>query len=153
MHKPLGLYEFGAFSLNPSENRLCCEGRPIHLPPKAFALLVLLAQNGGHLMEKADLITAIWPDTHVEEANLAQTVSVVRKALGDAPGGCLYVETVPKRGYRMAVEVKWIAWDPATLPVVPKTGPALPVKSILSVGALVGGALACFLLYRTLTGH
>jgi DNA-binding winged helix-turn-helix (wHTH) protein len=104
-------------------------------------------------MEKADLIKAVWPDTHVEEANLAQTVSVVRKALGNAPGGCLYVETVPKRGYRMAVEVRRIACDAETMPVAPKTGRALRMKSVLSIGALVGAALVCLILYRTLTGQ
>lgn len=153
MHKPLEIYEFGFFVLNPSENRLCYEGRPIHVPPKAFDLLVVLARNGGHLMEKADLIKAVWPDTHVEEANLAQTVSVVRRALGHAPGGNLYVETIPKRGYRMVVEVKRIARDSEAVPGAPKTAHALRMKSVLSLGALVGAALAFVILYRTLTGQ
>lgn len=151
MNKPLEIYEFGSFVLNPAENRLCCEGRPIHIPPKAFDLLVVLARNGGRLMDKADLIKAVWLDTHVEEANLAQTVSVVRKALGNAPGGALYVETVPKRGYRLAVEVRRITCDVHGVPHTPKTGRALRMKSVLSLGALVGAALAfIIILYRTL---
>ncbi len=153
MNKPLQIYEFGAFVLNPAENRLWYEGRPVHIPPKAFDLLVVLAHNGGHLMEKADLMKAVWPDTHVEEANLAQTVSVVRKALGHAPGGYLYVETVPKRGYRMAVEVRRVASGAGAIPITAKTGRALRMRSVLSLGALVGAALAFIILYRTLTGQ
>jgi DNA-binding winged helix-turn-helix (wHTH) protein len=146
-------YQFGQFVLIPSENRLWHEGKAVHLPPKAFAVLVTLVSAGGHLVEKQDLMRAVWHDTHVEEANLAQTISVVRKALGAAPGGCLYVETVPKRGYRMAVGVKMFSDE-----VPPPPAAFLPawsgrVKSVVGVGALVGAALACLFLYRSVVGH
>jgi DNA-binding winged helix-turn-helix (wHTH) protein len=153
MPKPNEIYEFGSFVLNISEHRLLCQGQAIHLPPKAFELLAALTRNSGHLMEKADLMGTVWPDTHVEEANLAQTVSVLRKALGVVAGGCLYIETVPKRGYRMVVAAKQITGEERTEPVSRKPASSLRVRSFLSLGALVGAALACILLYRSLTGH
>jgi DNA-binding winged helix-turn-helix (wHTH) protein len=153
MDTPSASYEFGPFVLMPAEHRLLHESTPVHLPPKAFDLLVALAVAGGHLVEKAQLMKAVWQQTHVEEANLAQTVSVLRKALAVAPNGSLLVETVPKRGYRIAVEVSRIE-----APVPSATTPlgwwhSLRLKPVLSVGAIVGATLACVFLYRTLAGH
>lgn len=84
---------------------------------------------------------------------MAQTVPVVRKAPGRAPGGYVYVETVPKRGLRMAVAVRRIACDADAMPVAPRTGRALRMTSVLSLGALVGAALAFIPLYRTRAGQ
>lgn len=153
MPKPNEIYVFSLFVLNVCEHRLSYQGRAIHLPPKAFELLVALTRNSGHLMEKGDLMRTVWPSTHVEEANLAQTVSVLRKALGVAPGGCLYIETVPKRGYRMAVPAKLVACPDATGELGRKAGLSRRVKSFLALGALLGAAWVCILLYRSFAGH
>jgi len=98
-------YEFGAFRLNPTERLLLREGRPVPLAPKAFDLLVLLAQNPGRLLEKQALMEALWPDTFVEEANLAYNVSTLRKALDDDRSGPQFIETVPTRGYRFIAPI------------------------------------------------
>ena len=58
-------------------------GQPVHLTPKAFDLLLALVERHGRLVTKNELMTAVWPDTHVEETNLAFTVSALRKALGN----------------------------------------------------------------------
>jgi len=94
------LYEFGPFRLDPSERSLLRDGKAVPLTPKAFELLVLLVENRGHLLKKDELIERVWPNTFVEEANLTQNVSALRKALDDKNGGAQYIETVPKGGYR-----------------------------------------------------
>lgn len=99
-------YEFGPFRLDVALNRLERADAAIALPPKAFDLLVLLARNTDRVMAKTELIETLWPNTFVEEANLTQHVYTLRKALGDQPDGEPYIETVPRRGYRLAAEVR-----------------------------------------------
>ena len=101
-------YEFGPFRLSPAEGQLLREGNPVTLTPKAFEALVLLVEQQGHLIEKEELMKSLWPDTFVEEANLAHHVWRLRKALEDSKDVAQYIETVPKRGYRFIAPVKTI---------------------------------------------
>src|SRR5215831_5142098 len=101
-------YEFGPFRLSPAEGHLLREGNPVTLTPKAFEALVLLVERQGHLIEKEELMKSLWPDTFVEEANLAHHVWRLRKALEDSKEVAQYIETVPKRGYRFIAPVKII---------------------------------------------
>src|SRR5262245_31331734 len=103
--RPAGIYRFGPFRLDAGERILERDGRPIALKPKTFDTLVLLVENPGHLLTKEELLAALWPDTFVEESNLAQHVFLLRKALGDDSNGDRYIETVPKIGYRFRHEV------------------------------------------------
>ena len=98
-------YEFGPFRLDPAERLLLRDGQAVALTPKAFDLLVYLVEHHGHLVEKQSLMTALWPDTVVEEANLAYNVSALRKALGDGREDGRFIETVPTRGYRFVARV------------------------------------------------
>lgn len=98
------IYRFGPFVLDPEERLLLRGGNPVSLTPKAFETLLALVENGGHVVKKDDLMRRIWPDSFVEEANLAQNISVVRRAL-DVDGEEQYIETVPKLGYRLVVNV------------------------------------------------
>lgn len=98
-------YEFGPFSLIPSERRLLRDKTAVSLKPKVFDLLVVLVENSGRLIEKEELMKRIWPDSFVEEANLSVTVSALRRALGEGPEDNRYVETVPRHGYRFVAEV------------------------------------------------
>src|SRR6202040_3604324 len=100
------LYEFGTFQLDPPERLLLCDGQPIPMPPKAFDLLVVLVERSGHLVEKDELLKAVWPGSFVEEGNLSVTVSALRKALNDDRGLHKYIETVSKRGYRFVADVR-----------------------------------------------
>jgi TolB-like protein/DNA-binding winged helix-turn-helix (wHTH) protein len=100
------VFEFGLFRLNPAERLLLRAQVPVRLPPKAFDALVLLVENPGHLLEKEELLSKVWPGTFVEESNLAQHISILRKALQDGEDGFRYIETVPKRGYRFIAEVR-----------------------------------------------
>jgi DNA-binding winged helix-turn-helix (wHTH) protein/Tol biopolymer transport system component len=94
------LYEFGPFRLDPREHLLTRNGQPLALTPKAFETLVVLLQNRGHLMLKDELMKAVWPDSFVEEVNLSQNISLLRKVLGDSAQGSQYIVTVPGKGYR-----------------------------------------------------
>jgi serine/threonine-protein kinase len=99
------LYEFGPFTVQPDERLLLREGRLVSLPPKAFDLLVHLIEKPGQLVGKQQLMTALWPDTFVEETNLAYTMSALRRALGDGQNDNQYIQTVPTRGYRFVAPV------------------------------------------------
>ena len=115
MSKPAKhLYQFGPFSVDVAERVLWREGRPVALPPKAFELLLVLVENGGHLLEKEELMRRLWPDTFVEEANLSNNISLLRKALTQDDGH-RYIETVPRRGYRFVAAVEELAGEPAEL--------------------------------------
>jgi len=100
------VFAFGLFRLIPAERLLLREEVPVRLPPKAFDALVLLVENAGHLLEKAELLKKVWPGTFVEESNLAQLVSILRRALQDGEDGFQYIETVPRSGYRFIAEVR-----------------------------------------------
>src|SRR5262245_36523909 len=99
------IYELAPFRLDVAEQLLLRDGAAVPLPPKAFDLLLALIEHHGHLIEKDELLKAVWPDTFVEEVNLSYNVSLIRKALGDGENGQRYIETVPKRGYRFVAQV------------------------------------------------
>jgi DNA-binding winged helix-turn-helix (wHTH) protein len=98
-------YQFGPFRLDPSERLLLRDGHVVSLTPKAFDLLVYLVEHQGRLVEKSTLMAALWPDTIVEEANLAFQVSALRKVLEDGGNGDSLIQTVPTKGYRFAASV------------------------------------------------
>src|SRR6266540_5368551 len=99
------LYEFGPFSIDPAERALLRDGQPVPLTPKTFDLLLVLIENSGHLLEKDELMQRLWPNAVVEEANLPNNISLLRKALGDDASEHQYIETVPRRGYRFVGRV------------------------------------------------
>jgi len=98
-------YEFGPYRLEPATRRLLREGEPLPLTPKAFDTLLFLVQNRERVVEKEEVLRRLWPDTVVEESNLAQNVFTLRKTLGDSPDGARFIATVPRRGYRFVAPV------------------------------------------------
>jgi TolB-like protein/DNA-binding winged helix-turn-helix (wHTH) protein/Tfp pilus assembly protein PilF len=102
-------YSFGPFVLDPAEKVLLRDAHPVPLPPKALETLLALVEKRGHVIDKAELLQRVWPDTFVEEATLAQNIFTLRKVLGNPPDGQEYIETVPKRGYRFVAAVKAVA--------------------------------------------
>jgi DNA-binding winged helix-turn-helix (wHTH) protein/TolB-like protein len=115
------LYEFHSFRLNPADHSLQRDGRPVPLTPKSFEILVTLIERNGLLVTKDELMKRIWPDSFVEEANLTVNVSALRKALGDTPEHQLYIETVPKLGYRFIAPVTTVKSGVAIAPEPPST--------------------------------
>jgi DNA-binding winged helix-turn-helix (wHTH) protein/tetratricopeptide (TPR) repeat protein len=97
------IYRFDEFELDPSRRKLARNGAPAPLSPKAFDLLTFLVLNPGRVLTKEELLKAVWPDSFVEEGNLAQHISWLRKALGDR-SAC--IATIPGRGYQFTAQVQ-----------------------------------------------
>src|SRR6185369_7343272 len=105
------LYEFGEFRLDTTERLLLRNGQAVSLPPKVFDTLVVLIRHSGHLLDKQQLMTEVWPDTFVEDVNLSVNISALRKLLGESENGGHYIDTVPKRGYRFVAKVRELESD------------------------------------------
>lgn len=103
------LYEFGPFRLDPGKRLLLRNNQPVPLQLKAFETLLVLVRNREQVVLKDDLMKAIWPDTFVEESNLAQNIFVLRKTLGATAGDHRYIVTIPGRGYRFSEKVRVIS--------------------------------------------
>jgi DNA-binding winged helix-turn-helix (wHTH) protein len=99
-------FEFGEFLLDAKEKRLLRNDKLVAITPKAFELLLVLVSNHGSLVEKNELISSVWAESFVEEANLPFTIGLLRKALGDNAQQPTFIETVPKRGYRFIADVR-----------------------------------------------
>ncbi len=105
-------YRFGPFRLEPAGRRLTRDGESLCLTPKGFDLLVALVEARGEVVERDVLMDRVWPDTAVVDANLTQTVSVLRKVLGDTASEHDYVATVPGRGYQFTAPVETVTAEP-----------------------------------------
>jgi len=105
------LYEFDKFRLDPSRGVLLQEGVPVSVTTKTLAILLFLIQRRHETVSKDALLKAVWPDTFVEEANLTQHISMLRKALGEAPQDRRYIATVPGTGYRFVAQVREVPED------------------------------------------
>ena len=98
------IYQFGKFVLDVQEQTLSSNGSVVHLPMKEFETLQMLVENNGKVVSKDEMMSAIWKDTFVEESNLAQYVSRLRKILN--VDGNQYIKTISKRGYRFSADVR-----------------------------------------------
>src|SRR5579864_6096274 len=99
------LYRFGEFVLDPGRRTLSRADSPVSLTPKAFDVLFFLARNPNRLVTKEELLQAVWSDTFVEEGNLTQYISHLRKALGDNSEDARLIVTIARKGYQFAVDV------------------------------------------------
>jgi Tol biopolymer transport system component/DNA-binding winged helix-turn-helix (wHTH) protein len=99
-------YEFGPFRVDTVKYVLTRDGEVAPLNLKAFEILLALIENRGQVLEKNELLQRVWPDTVVEENNLARNISALRKALDEQPNEHHYILTVPGRGYRFVASVR-----------------------------------------------
>jgi TolB-like protein/DNA-binding winged helix-turn-helix (wHTH) protein len=99
------LYRFGQFVLDPGTRTLSRAGSAVSLTPKAFDVMLFLAQNPNRLVTKEELLQAVWGDTFVEEGNLTQYISHLRKALGDSSEDARLIVTIARKGYQFAANV------------------------------------------------
>ena len=100
------LYEFGAFQLDPAKRVLRrLDGTPVPLTPRVFETLLYIVEHHDAVLDKERIMEAVWPDSIVEENNLAQAISKLRQVFGETPGSHSYIATVPGRGYRFVAEV------------------------------------------------
>jgi DNA-binding winged helix-turn-helix (wHTH) protein len=124
-------YEFGPYRLNVNQYKLWRGGKEIGLRPKLFDLLVVFVRHQGRILEKEELIRSVWPNVDVEDSNLTVTITKLRDTLNDG----IYIETVPKRGYRFLPEVRQITHKSAPTPKdsIEPPGGALPLYSKLYI--------------------
>ena len=99
-------FKLGAWAVDAELNTICRDGRTIRLEPKVMELCSHMAGQPGHVLRKEELIRSIWPDTFVTEDVLTHAISELRRALGDDAKCSRYIETIPKRGYRLIAPVK-----------------------------------------------
>jgi DNA-binding winged helix-turn-helix (wHTH) protein/TolB-like protein/Flp pilus assembly protein TadD len=139
MHKPdNNLYEFGPFHLDPTQRVLRRAEEHIRLSPKIFDLLLFLVQRRGHLVQKEEIINHVWPDSFVEQGNLTNNISILRKELGDTGKDPTYIETVPKHGYRFVASVNVRESGPVkTAPRPARKSKTLSVASLFALFILV----------------
>ena len=105
-------YEFGDFRIDVANRLLFQDGQALSLTPKTVETLIALVRSKGEVLNKDELLKTIWPDRVVEEGNLTQNIYLLRKTLGKAPDGKDFIETVPRRGYRFAGELRTAAAPP-----------------------------------------
>lgn len=107
MTKPApNYYDFGPFRIDTVRRLLLRGTDVVPLPPKAYDTLLALVENSGRVVEKTELMTIIWPDSFVEEANLTQNISILRRVLGERAGEHRFIVTVPGRGYSFVATVE-----------------------------------------------
>jgi DNA-binding winged helix-turn-helix (wHTH) protein/TolB-like protein/tetratricopeptide (TPR) repeat protein len=104
---PPHLYEFGDFQLDTAKRLLRqLDGTTVPLTPRVFETLLYMVEHHGIVLDKERLMEAVWPDSIVEENNLSQNISTLRRIFGETPGSHSYIVTVPGRGYRFVAEVR-----------------------------------------------
>lgn len=99
-------FRFGPFHYDAAQRLLFREDEMVPLAPKVGETLRVLLEHHGKVVEKAELMREVWPDTTVEEIGLARNISQLRKALGDEGEFGKYIETLPKRGYRFVGDAR-----------------------------------------------
>src|SRR6185503_3472715 len=109
-------YRFDSFVVDVEEQVLLRDGRMVPLTPKAFETLLLLVSHQGSIVTKQKILDTLWPNVFVEESNITFNITKVRKALGDTTRPAIYIETVPRRGYRFKSEVKQVVTADAAQP-------------------------------------
>jgi Tol biopolymer transport system component/DNA-binding winged helix-turn-helix (wHTH) protein len=156
---------FGQFELDLAEEKLLKKGLPIHLENQPFQILAALLDHPGELLSREELCARLWPDgTYVDfDEGLNTAIKKLRYALGDSPENPVFIETVPRRGYRFIAPVQdngargLEPASPGNGRRTPDAGPepraATPVVSrswialwLIALGIIVAGA--CGLLYR-----
>jgi DNA-binding winged helix-turn-helix (wHTH) protein/TolB-like protein/Tfp pilus assembly protein PilF len=139
------LYEFGDFLLDAGGRQLLrrADRTPVSLTPRAFDTLLFLVERRGELADKTALMEAVWPSTIVEENNLTQAISTLRRVLGEARDENRYIATIPGRGYRFVAEVKTIsAPESPPVAVAPPAGPRNRRHTVSWLAAVVLVAIA-----------
>lgn len=99
------VFHFDEFTLDVQERRLLRGVEAVHLSPKAYDVLVALVQQRGRMVTKDELLRRVWPESFVEEGGLTVHVSALRRALGEDAQRPIYIETVPRSGYRFIAAV------------------------------------------------
>ena len=103
---PAHIYEFGDFRLDAEKRLVWREDEPVPLTSRVFETLLYMVEHHDTVLDKERLMEAVWPDSIVEENNLTQNISTLRRVFGETPGSHRFIVTVPGRGYRFVAEVR-----------------------------------------------
>lgn len=99
-------FDFADFRVDAGRRVLLRSGELVPLTPRVFDTLLMLVRHQGRVLDKDEMMRALWPDAFVEENNLNQNISTLRRALGESRGENRYIATVPGRGYRFVADVR-----------------------------------------------
>src|SRR5215469_4809190 len=103
------IFQFGEFQIDVAARTLRREDEAVALNRRAFDVLLYLIQNPGKILTRDELLKNVWPDSFVDENRLAQSISALRRALGEKPGENSYIVTLPGRGYQFVLPVQAVA--------------------------------------------
>lgn len=147
-------FRFASFEIDPQSFRLLQDGKALSVEPKTLNLLIFLVENRGRLLERRELLDAVWGDAFVTDHVLNRAIGQLRKVLADDVKEPRYIETVPTLGYRFIADVTEVSDAPEEIPEprqpepIPVTAPAPPQRTRYSVWQppllliLLGGGLA-----------
>lgn len=117
----LKIFQFGEFQVDPASRSVTRGEETVALGRRAFEVLLYFVSNPGQVLSKQELLENVWPDAFVDENNLAQSISVLRKALGDRADASSYIVTLPGRGYQFTGTVHVVAADAgSTASIIPE---------------------------------
>lgn len=134
----LGEFQLDSWSVHQDKGTLSCADRVVRLEPRVMDVLVYLAADPGAVVTKEELLEAVWGGSFVEEGALSQAIHNLRKALGDDARQPRFIETIPKRGYRLVAPV--VRAEATPEPIAPETRPSRRREWLL-VGAAVLAAV------------
>lgn len=136
------IYEFAGFRLDSGKRLLLRDDEAIALTPKIFDTLLYLVENRGNVIQKDELMSAIWPDTVVEENNLNKNISVLRHVLGENAGEHRFIATVPGKGYKFVADVRTIPTETENAVSPNRTGFEHPGFRYIFAAAAVATVIA-----------
>src|ERR1700686_4507049 len=145
------LFRFESYLLDQRKRALSRDGSSVPLTPKAFDVLLFLVQNPNRVITREELISAVWSGSFVEDGNLTQNISLLRKALAQKSEDSGLILTIPRKGYPFAADVaqQLESTDEAAVRTpVPEILPKktnrrwLGMSAVLAVACLIAGAVS-----------
>src|SRR5579871_3495505 len=100
------IYAFAEFRLDPHRRIFWRQGTPVQVKPKVLETLILLVESRDEVVTKERVFEVLWPGVVVEENNLSQNISSLRRLLGETPQDHRFIRTVPGRGYQFIADVE-----------------------------------------------
>ncbi len=133
-----GIFQFAEFQVDALARTLRRQEAIITLNRRAFDVLLYFVQNPGRVLPRDELLKNVWPETYVDEGSLAQSISVLRRALEEKPGDNSYIVTLPGRGYQFVSPVKFAAPESLSNIMDVATAASIPSRELPFPQHMVG---------------